>query len=158
LTAAAGTPIRIRENHDSESGGSSSSLTELRVLNGGKIGFAGSAGNLVTLASAATSPSAGQWYGVNVLSGGKTDVAYCDIADAQYGVSADDPDASTFKIRQSALHDNSYHGIKARAEASTFEVDSCSVYNNGYSGIYLQKKKTLTSSPVVTSYLTGNSV
>ncbi len=134
LTIESGTEIRFAENTDSMGANRRTSETELRVL--GRLVADGNPNSRVVFTSAATSPSRGDWYGIDLLNTtAATSVEHAAISWARIGIDCQAGNQTT--VTQTEIFESTSHGIHVYA-GSTAVFDGVHVHDNGGSGVSIE--------------------
>ena len=154
LTIQPGTQVRFASRADSMGAGDDAALSELRVI--GRLVVDGDPQSRVQLLSSAASPTAGDWYGVRLLSNAVgASLEHALIRYARYGVrsSITAPaslsrselansenygiyvDQGALSVDGAVIHHATNYGVYVSNASPTLQ--NCVVYDNGSRGFYL---------------------
>jgi parallel beta-helix repeat protein len=156
ITIKAGITLSIREGTTVKFDGGK----KLKI--NGTLVAEGTSSNKITFCSANTTPSPGDWYGLEIYGSGATanlenciikdaargvriyysataDISNCEIKDNQYGIYVY---KSHFDVEDCTIEDNTTRGIymsRANDVSGSSSIVDNLIENNNYSGIYLYK-------------------
>ena len=85
LTVEPGTMVRTAALSDDQNAGADASRTEL-IIDGGTLQSVGTVGTPITLTSNATTPTAGDWYGIRSINNGVINLHHAIVEYAVFGV------------------------------------------------------------------------
>ncbi|MFA0813022.1 right-handed parallel beta-helix repeat-containing protein, partial [Microbulbifer epialgicus] len=134
-----------------EAGASLKSAPDLKLQIAGNLVAQGTAGSRAVFTSAAATPQAGEWYGIEVITGATVDIDYARIEGAIYGI---DFNGGQGTVQHSLFRFNTY-GIYIRAGSNPIITNGNEITLNDY-GIYVIGDGTATNNPV--PVITGNSL
>ncbi|WP_250463080.1 FlgD immunoglobulin-like domain containing protein [Microbulbifer litoralis] len=134
-----------------EPGASLKSAPDLKLQIAGNLVAHGVTGARVEFASASPTPQPGDWYGIEVITGGSVDLDYARIEHAVYGI---DFNGGQGTMRHSLIRFNT-HGIYVRANSDPLITDGNEITANSY-GVYVIGNGTAADNPV--PVITGNNL
>ncbi|MCP4127421.1 MAG: hypothetical protein GY753_10200, partial [Gammaproteobacteria bacterium] len=119
----------------------------------GELEVAGTAGNEVVFTSGNQTPSAGDWSGINVNSGGKLNLSHAEISYATTGVRL--AGGSTGSVTDSVIENNS-SGVYISGTSTEIEALSGNEIKDNGTGIYIYNVSLNFTNGIRDNTITGN--
>jgi parallel beta-helix repeat protein len=89
-----------------------------------------------------STPSAGSWYGIQVLDGGSATIDHCEVRfggnDGGYQANVAKHGGGSLRLTNSIIRNSAYYGVRIFASGGGHTVSGNTIGNSGNSGIYLE--------------------